>query len=78
MTKKKKNIRELDPFLEREREQYEQPLPSREFVLQMLTEQGVPVEQEALCALLQITPEEEELFSRRLDRKSTRLNSSHT
>ena len=66
MTKKKKNIRELDPFLEREREQYEQPLPSREFVLQVLTEQGVPVEQEALCALLQITPEEEELFSRRL------------
>ena len=66
MTKKKKNIRELDPFLEREREQYEQPLPSREFVLQVLTEQGVPVEQEALCALLQITPEEEDLFSRRL------------
>jgi len=66
MTKKKKNIRELDPFLAREREQYEQPLPSREFVLQVLTEQGVPVEQEALCALLQITPDEEELFSRRL------------
>ncbi|PIU16629.1 MAG: ribonuclease R [Gallionellales bacterium CG08_land_8_20_14_0_20_59_87] len=66
MTKKKKNIRELDPFLEREREQYEQPLPSREFVLQVLTEQGVPVEQEVLCALLQITPEEEDLFSRRL------------
>ncbi|MDP2761630.1 MAG: ribonuclease R [Sideroxyarcus sp.] len=66
MTKKKKNIRELDPFLEREREQYEQPLPSREFVLQVLNEQGVPVEQEALCALLQIAPDEEELFSRRL------------
>ncbi|GAB1232382.1 ribonuclease R [Ferrigenium sp. UT4] len=66
MTKKKKNIRELDPFLAREREQYEQPLPSREFVLQVLTEQGVPVEQEALCALLQIEPHEEELFSRRL------------
>ncbi|MFA7300195.1 MAG: ribonuclease R [Sideroxydans sp.] len=66
MTKKKKNIRELDPFLEREREQYEQPLPSREFVLQVLTEQGVPVEQEVLCTLLQIEPDEEELFSRRL------------
>ncbi len=66
MTKKKKNIRERDPFLEREREQYEHPLPSREFVLQVLTEQGVPVEQEALCALLQIEAQEDELFSRRL------------
>ena len=54
MTKKKKNIRELDPFLEREREQYEHPLPSREYILQMLAEKGVPVEQEELCNLLQI------------------------
>jgi ribonuclease R len=66
MTKKKKNIRELDPFLEREREQYEHPLPSREYVLQMLAEKGVPVEQDELYTLLQIEHHEEELFVRRL------------
>lgn len=66
MTKKKKTIRELDPFLEREREQYEQPLPSREYILQVLTEKGVPVEQEDLCAYLHIELDEEELFTRRL------------
>src|SRR5512143_2132143 len=66
MTKKKKNIRELDPFLEREREQYDNPLPSREFILQILAEKGVPVEQDELCSLLQIELDEEELFTRRL------------
>ena len=66
MTKKKKSIRELDPFLERERETYEHPLPSREFILQMLAEKGVPLEQDELCALLLIEHHEEELFLRRL------------
>ena len=66
MTKKKKNIRELDPFLEREREQYDNPLPSREYILQMLAEKGVPLEQDDLCALLQIEHHEQDLFNRRL------------
>ena len=66
MMKKKKTIRELDPFLEREREQYEHPLPSREYVLQLLAEKGVPVESEDICSLLQIESEEAELFNRRL------------
>ncbi len=66
MTKKKKNIRELDPFLERERAHYEHPLPSREFILQILEEQGAPLGEEALSELLQITPEEQEVFARRL------------
>ena len=66
MTKKKKNIRELDPFLEREREQYDNPLPSREYILQMLADKGVPLEQDELCTLLQIEHHEEELFLRRL------------
>jgi ribonuclease R len=50
MTTKKKNIRQLDPFLERERDQYEHPLPSREYILQLLAEKGVPVEQDELCS----------------------------
>ncbi len=66
MTKKKKNIRELDPYLEREREQYEHPLPSREFILQILAEKGVPLEQDDLIVMLQIEHDEEELFVRRL------------
>ena len=67
MTKKKKNnIRSLDPFLEREREQYENPLPSREYVLQLLAERGVPIDQDELCTLLQIELAEEDLFHRRL------------
>ncbi len=64
--KKKKNIRGQDPFLEREREQYEHPLPSREFILELLEEQGAPVPEEVLCEMLQITRDETELFSRRL------------
>jgi len=66
MTNKKKNIRELDPFLEREREQYEHPLPSREYILQLLAEQGVPVSEEELCDTLHIEEHEAELFTRRL------------
>ncbi|PIV91958.1 MAG: ribonuclease R [Gallionellales bacterium CG_4_10_14_3_um_filter_54_96] len=64
--KKKNNLRLQDPFLEREREQYEHPLPSREFVLQILTEQSAPMADEELLNLLFIEKEEEELFSRRL------------
>jgi ribonuclease R len=64
--KKKNNLREQDPFLAREREQYENPLPSREFILQILTEQGAPMHEDELLDLLLITNEEEDLFSRRL------------
>src|SRR3972149_10962019 len=64
--KKKNNLRLQDPFLEREREQYEHPLPSREFILQMLAEQGVPVAEEELLDILRIEKDEEDLFSRRL------------
>ncbi len=64
--KKKKNLRLQDPFLEREREQYEHPLPSREFILQILTEQGAPMTDEELLGVLDIHKDEEDLFSRRL------------
>ncbi|MEQ1812984.1 MAG: ribonuclease R [Candidatus Nitrotoga sp.] len=66
MTKSRKNIRAQDPFLERERTQYEHPLPSREYILQLLSEQGVPVEEDALCSILHIEEHEAELFTRRL------------
>ena len=62
----KKKIRLQDPFLVREREQYEHPLPSREFILQILAEQGVPIDPEKLAAILEIEEDEIEVFSRRL------------
>jgi ribonuclease R len=64
--KKKNNLRLQDPYLEREREQYEHPLPSREFILQILAEQGAPVIDEELLHLLHIEAHEEDLFARRL------------
>lgn len=64
--KKKRTLRDLDPYLERERTQYEHPLPSREFILQVMAEQGIPLAEEKLKKLLAIAAGEEEIFNRRL------------
>ena len=58
--------RRADPYFERESERYAEPLPSREYVLATLTEQGVPVADEELERLLDIKPSEQEAFGRRL------------
>jgi ribonuclease R len=63
---KRQSKREQDPFLEREMSRYEHPLPSREFILQVLEEQGVPVSDSKLYRLLDISEQEEVLFVRRL------------
>lgn len=52
--------------MEREKTKYDHPLPSREFVLQILAEQGVPVTQEKLAKLLEIQDDEIDLFARRM------------
>lgn len=59
-------IRKADPFLEREKQRYDHPLPSREYVTQTLESQGVPLGFEALCQLLDITVKERDAFERRL------------
>ena len=59
-------IRRADPEFARETQKYEHPLPSREYVLQTLAEQGVPVGFERLCQLLDIADFERESFQRRL------------
>ncbi len=59
-------IRQADPCLEREIAQYPNPLPSREYVEQILADQGVPLRFEQLCEALDITSEEVGLFERRL------------
>ena len=55
-----------DPFYEREAGLYENPLPSREFILATLKERGVPVAEPELSALLDIRVEEAIPFTRRL------------
>ena len=64
--RKLSKIRAADPLIERERANYDHPLPSREYILQVLTEQGIPVAFERLCELLDIADFEREPFSRRL------------
>ena len=59
-------LRSSDPFLAREREKYDEPLPSRELVLNTLHAQGVPVSEAQLQSLLGIEPAEHESFARRL------------
>ena len=59
-------IRRADPFFERESASYEQPLPSREYVEQILAERGVPMSVDALAEALDIREQELEFFSRRL------------
>ena len=59
-------IRQADPFHAREAQRYENPLPSREYVLQVLAERGVPTPFSELVAALDIAPHELEHFDRRL------------
>lgn len=65
-SKKNKDLRASDPFLERERERYEFPLPSREFILQVLENHGAPIFADELMSMLSILPEEETQFHRRM------------
>ena len=60
------DLRAGDPHIERERARYPEPLPSREYILKVLTERGVPVEEDELERLLGITESEREAFGRRL------------
>ena len=59
-------LRSSDPFLKRERSNYDEPVPSREMILQALNTQGVPVSSAQLAQLLGITVSEQEGFERRL------------
>ncbi|HEY3326739.1 MAG TPA: ribonuclease R [Novimethylophilus sp.] len=63
-TKKKQHSK--DPHAGREAEKYEHPLPSREYVLQVMESEGAPVNAERLYQLLEIGEHEREIFSRRL------------
>ena len=47
MTNNKKN----DPFQEREAEKYDNPIPSREFILAILKQNNVPLSRKSLAKL---------------------------
>ena len=59
--------RNNDPYAKREASQYEAPLPSRELVLQLLADQGIPLSVEQVYLLLDIGFEEQENFNKRLN-----------
>lgn len=59
-------IRRADPFFERESTRYDNPLPSREYIVQTLEEAGMPMSADELVQALDIQPEEREHFVRRL------------
>ncbi len=64
--KTKQNLRTNDPQAQREAELYQTPLPSRELVLQLLSDQGVPLSADQIYLLLDISHDERDNFNRRL------------
>ena len=67
LSTKKHSPRNSDPHSAREAAQYETPLPSRELVLQLLSDQGIPLSVEQVYTLLDIGFDEQENFNKRLN-----------
>jgi ribonuclease R len=62
-----KNTPPVDPFADREAQKYPNPIPSREFILQKLTDAGEPLNRQEIAELFQIQdPEQLEALRRRL------------
>jgi len=59
-------LSERDPMFEREKEKYERPIVSREYILQYLEEAGQPLTLEDFFAELEIGEEDQEALRRRL------------
>ncbi|MFB6422191.1 MAG: ribonuclease R [Candidatus Malihini olakiniferum] len=56
-----------DPFLEREAEKYESPIPSREFILAYIEKCNIPIRRDELAADLELkTEKQQEALRRRL------------
>lgn len=61
------SIKDKDPHHQRESERYERPIPSREFILQVIREQSGPLTYEELIPILELhDPEQQEALLRRL------------
>ena len=68
MKNKKNNrkIRDRDPQKAREMAQYENPIPSRELILEVMAEIGVPIKKNDLVSVLEIQEEELIFFEKRI------------
>ena len=66
MAKKTKKIRNSDPFLNREKENYQNPIPSRELILEVMNDHGVPIPKKELVKKLEITKDEYPFFEKRI------------
>ena len=58
--------RDADPFGAREAERYEHPVPSRELILEVLNEAGVPMDEKDVSRQLDIGKRDREAFARRI------------
>lgn len=52
-----KRFPKKDPFQQRESEKYENPIPSREFIMELLEHEGRPLNREQITALLKLEDE---------------------
>lgn len=67
MSKPYDQYKKRDPFYDREAEKYDQPVPSREFILEYLEEYGRPVSRKQLIEAFALKdPEQQEALRRRL------------
>jgi ribonuclease R len=66
VAKKTKKIRSSDPFLSREKENYQNPIPSRELILEIMNDHGVPIPKKELIKKLEITKDEYPFFDKRI------------
>ena len=64
--KNSKNLQVTDPHFEREAAKYESPIPSREFILDILAEEGVPTEESQLVKLLGLKKDQLDALAKRL------------
>ena len=66
MSKKKIKIRDNDPESEREINLYDNPIPSRELILQVMSEHGIPINKKELLEILEIKDDEIAIIEKRL------------
>ena len=64
--KNNRKIRDRDPQKAREMAQYENPIPSRELILEVMAEIGVPIKKSDLVSALDIQEEELIFFEKRI------------
>lgn len=64
--KNKSRVRDRDPQKARETEQYENPIPSRELILEVMNEVGIPIKKNDLASMLEINDDEIIFFEKRL------------